>query len=223
MRVLETYLHCRRLFPTATWPRRDCGHYSTHLSNDRVRIHCAYYVTNVLQGAMELRFFMVFFSLSSQWQDTASDCDTSVSFRFVSCIRGVWLLDGVWVGWLYLLHLLTQLVTTSIYNKYCWFPYYESLGHVKTSESSLVVSWQRIYYNLTVTTVQQHTQSLQVSANSLPTLLNHLRLPYQETPSIIIPADLGYSFYRTRGGSNRKHRFLSIPLLWQRCVYLAVA
>jgi hypothetical protein len=53
-------------------------------------------------------------------------CQQSVRLRKVyfaflgsiplSRVLGVWLLDGMWIGWLDLLHLYTQHVTTSIYN-----------------------------------------------------------------------------------------------------------
>jgi hypothetical protein len=50
--------------------------------------------------------------------------------------------------------------------------------------SSPVVSWQRIYNSLTVTTA--HTKSsLHSLIPFLPLLLNHFRLPSQETPPVL--------------------------------------
>jgi hypothetical protein len=80
-----------------------------------------------------------------RWQHTFY-CDTLT-------ILELWLLDGIWIGWLDLLNTYThnselQAVTA------IWLIYalYKSLGQAKSSQSSLVVSWQRIYNILTVTT-----------------------------------------------------------------------
>jgi hypothetical protein len=45
------------------------------------------------------------------------------------------------------------------------YPLHQSLGHAKSSQSSLVVSWQRIYKSLTVTT--KHIKFLFSQANSV--------------------------------------------------------
>jgi hypothetical protein len=51
------------------------------------------------------------------------------------------------IGTLYI-----QLVTTSNTTQPLIYTLYSSLGHAKSSQFSLVVSWQRIYTSLTVTT-----------------------------------------------------------------------
>jgi hypothetical protein len=55
------------------------------------------------------------------------------------------------------LHVITALVLISTL--------YKSLGHAKSSQSSLVVSWQRIYISLTVTAV--HYEVFFAQPNSL--------------------------------------------------------
>jgi hypothetical protein len=59
-----------------------------------------------------------------------------------------------------------------------------------SSQSSLVVSWQRIYSSLTVITAHIKSSN-HTLIPFLLSLLSHLRLPSQETPSIISQPDLG--------------------------------
>jgi hypothetical protein len=47
---------------------------------------------------------------------------------------------------------LQSLLTAINYSDISIYPLHKSLGHAKSSQSSLVVSWQRIYSSLTVTT-----------------------------------------------------------------------
>jgi hypothetical protein len=94
-----------------------------------------------------------------------------------------------------------QVATTNNYNAIADF---HTTNHSMLSLLSLspVVSWQRIYNSLTVTTVyiksSLHRMTFKSQLNSLPTLPNHLRLPSQETPSIIPSAGLGSSLYTIR-------------------------
>jgi hypothetical protein len=85
------------------------------------------------------------------------------------------------INWI--LDLLTPLGTTSNYIAIANPQLYKSLGHAKSSQSSLVVSWQRIYKSLTVTTAHIKSfffHSRTSKSTELPTLskrprfLNHL-------------------------------------------------
>jgi hypothetical protein len=58
-----------------------------------------------------------------------------------TCIRGVRLLDGVWIGCLDLLQLYIQLVTTNTTALSLICTLYKSLGHAKFS---IIVTWHRI-------------------------------------------------------------------------------
>jgi hypothetical protein len=85
------------------------------------------------------------------------------------------------------------------------YPLHQSLRHAKSSQSSLVVSWQRIYNTLTVTTAHIILFS---QANSVVLLY---------TPSILIlvlpqvPALELYSLTSTLHGPHGKHN----PYCWQ--------
>jgi hypothetical protein len=68
--------------------------------------------------------------------------------------------------------LYTQLATTSNPALSLIYTLYKSLGHAKSSQSSLVVSWQRIYNSLTVTAAYIKS-SLHSLIPFLPFLLNY--------------------------------------------------
>jgi hypothetical protein len=96
-----------------------------------------------------------------------------------------WLLDGVWIGWLDLLthhselHVITAL--SFIYTRY------KSLGYFKSSQSSLVVSWQRIYNSRTVTAAH-YDEVLFAQTNSFLAISSQsfCQLPTPETPNFIL-------------------------------------
>jgi hypothetical protein len=117
-----------------------------------------------------------------------------------------------------------------------WTPYtllrstfnYSSIADLHTlqftvtqcSQSSLVLSWQRIYNGLTVTAA--HMKS---SFDCLSFLLI-IRLPSPETLSVVLTTNttlfetaLLITFLHEQ---HRKHCFITIPLLLERCIYLAI-
>jgi hypothetical protein len=90
------------------------------------------------------------------------------------------------------------------------------------SESLLAVSWQRIYNSLAVTTAR--IKSLKSQLNSLSSILNHLRLPSQETPSIISSAGLGSSLYSF--GTDSTENTVSVVIAQQNfdcCLHILCA
>jgi hypothetical protein len=93
-------------------------------------------------------------------------------------------IDGIWTGNRIDYHLYPQLACTCNTALSLIYTFYSSPLHThKCSQSSLVVSWQRIYNSLTVTAA--HTKSsFHILIPFLPSLLNHPRLPSQETSSI---------------------------------------
>jgi hypothetical protein len=65
--------------------------------------------------------------------------------------------NGVWIGWLDLLTPSCTIIRNhKNYSAVAIYRLHKSLRYAKSSHSSLVVSWQRIYNSLTVTTV--HTK-----------------------------------------------------------------
>jgi hypothetical protein len=96
--------------------------------------------------------------------------------RVEGCVRD--LQDGFWIGWLDLLAPYTQyselhtIIALSLIYTFYSSPLHTHYG----SRSSLVVSCQRIYDSLTVTTAHMKS-SLHSLFPFLPFLLNHLRLP----------------------------------------------
>jgi hypothetical protein len=94
-------------------------------------------------------------------------------------------IDGVWISeWIY----WPIIQTTLNYKHFRVLPListlYSSLEHDKSSQFSVVLPWQRI---ITVSLQSSlHSLTFKSQLNSLPFLLNHLRLPSHETPSIII-------------------------------------
>jgi hypothetical protein len=110
--------------------------------------------------------------------------------------------------WIYFTHTLSSYLQVSIRLSTISI-LYKSLGHAKSSQSSLVISWQRIYNSLTVTTAHIKPSNYALIP-FLPSLLNHLRLPSQETPSILIPSALDPR-YITSGRIQQKTPF---PSLW---------
>jgi hypothetical protein len=106
----------------------------------------------------------------------------------VTCM-GAWLLNGFWNGRLNLSAPYTdnselQAITALSLN----YTLYSSPLHTHyCSQSSLVVSWQRIYNSLTVTAA--HIKSSWHSVIPfVPFLLNHLRLPSPELGPVLLAA-----------------------------------
>jgi hypothetical protein len=124
------------------------------------------------------------------------------------------LYDGFWVGWLDLLHLIhSQLGNTgntalSLFYTLCSSPLHTHW----ISKSSPVVTWQRIFNRLTVTSNHTWGSSLHSLIHFLPFLLNHLRLPSPKLDPILAKTpsnDLHCPFIIPRHGPRRK-RSLSI-------------
>jgi hypothetical protein len=84
--------------------------------------------------------------------------------------------------------LYTQLVSKSNAAFSLIFTLYKSLGYTKSSQSSLVVSWQRIYNSLTVTAA--HHEVFFAQPNSFLAISSQLfcQLPTPETLSIFLSA-----------------------------------
>jgi hypothetical protein len=106
--------------------------------------------------------------------------------------QGVWILDGVWIGWLDLLPPFVTTINKAISLIYTL--YSPPLHTYEDSQSSLVVSWQRIYNSLTVSTAH--------SKSSLHSLIPFLAIPSQSSSTaisrdslIIISAGPGASLY----------------------------
>jgi hypothetical protein len=89
-----------------------------------------------------------------------------------------------WFGWLDLFQLCTRLVTAS----------YTALGFSVFTCRFLATDFNTVIISITVTAAHMKS-SLHSLIPFLPSLLNHLRMPSQETPSILLPAGLGSSFY----------------------------
>jgi hypothetical protein len=94
-----------------------------------------------------------------------------------------------------------QLLTTSNTALQLIYTLYKSLGHAEFSQSSLVVSWQRIYISLTITAAHYevcfHTAyflACSYSGNSGDSLSYQLQLPTPELSSVLVQS------YFTTGG-----------------------
>jgi hypothetical protein len=118
-----------------------------------------------------------------------------------------------WIYW-HLIH------TTRNYRQlqhYCWFPHYKSLGHAESSQSSLVVSWKRIYNSLTVT-ITHMKSSFHIIISFFPSILKHLRLSSQDTPSILIPSGLGSSLYSLGADPQKTPSPINSPTVIEACL-----
>jgi hypothetical protein len=133
----------------------------------------------------------------------------------LSSVRTVWLLHGFWIEWLNLLRLYTSLVTTSNTALFLIYTLYSSPLHtLYGSQSSLVVSWQRIYNSLIVTTAYikspHHSWTYKSHAKSslhrLTFNLSHFRLLSQGTSSILFSRPW-ILVIQPQVGPNSKHRF----------------
>jgi preprotein translocase subunit SecG len=83
----------------------------------------------------------------------AMDCGSTI-WLYCHVSMDPWvIITGFWIGWLNLLTpSLQSLVITIIIALSLIYQPHKSLGHSKSSQSSIVVSWQWIYNSLTVTT-----------------------------------------------------------------------
>jgi hypothetical protein len=80
----------------------------------------------------------------------------------------------------------------------------------KSSQSSLVVSWQRSNYTSLTVTAARMKSTLRNLIVFLPIFLNHLRLPAQETPSIL--SHPSQSHIATDGQSVSQSVLVSSPI-----------
>jgi hypothetical protein len=86
------------------------------------------------------------------WRIIASSTGTApavILSRVYSCVTNN---SGIWIGSLDLLTSLQSLVITINYNGIANLFASQTLGHARSSQSSVVISWQWIYNSLTVST-----------------------------------------------------------------------
>jgi hypothetical protein len=138
-------------------------------------------------------------------------------FVFILSFVGVWLLDGVWIGFVFIA-LITQLVITSntelpLINTLQFTVTHTLEFSVFTScilatDFNTVIIPITLNYTLQIPYVKCSLRRLTFKSqlNSLPSSLSQLRLPSQETPSVIIPAGLG-SRYIASGRTQQKTSF----------------
>jgi hypothetical protein len=148
-----------------------------------------------------------------------------------ACIRsrvGVWLFDGVWIECLDLLLLHAQLVVTS--NTALQLIY--TLEFTVTHTLGFSVFTSRIlttYFNPVIIPVtlqiphvksSLHRLTFKSQLNSVSSLLSHLPLPSQETPSVVIPAGLGSSLYSLKSDPTENTVSIFIAQLYLDCCLL---
>jgi hypothetical protein len=126
-----------------------------------------------------------------------------------------WVLDSI-IWFIYTLYI--QIVTTNITALSLIYTLYKSLGHAKSSQSSIVVSWQGIYNSLTVTAAHYEVffakpnsflAIILPTANSGDSLNSLLQMPTPEINSVLILAAWDPRYI----ASGRSSQKTPVPLL----------
>jgi hypothetical protein len=116
--------------------------------------------------------------------------DVVVRRFFIFTCRGV-TIDGVWIGWLNLLTPYALIQNYKQLQHYRWSTHFKVDRCTHTSVLRLHLSYpgngfqHSNYTSLTVTAAHMKS-SLHSLIPFLPFLFNHLRLPFSETPSILL-------------------------------------
>lgn len=135
---------------------------------------------------------------------------SSLYMKYVVVYLGYVTKNGVWIGnWIYWQNSELQVNTNR------WSTHFtKSFGHVKSSQCSLVVHWQRIYNNFTVTAVliksSSHSSTLATLffMTGLPSTYSQLSTSFLLEPHLFLP-----SFAQLSWTANPQLT-LSIPLNW---------